>query len=72
MNFLFGFCLIKLDVLDGLKEVKFCVVYRMSDGREVIIISLVVDDWKGVESIYEIMSGWFEFIFGVKDRSGLS
>lgn len=71
LNFLFGFCLIKLDVLDGLKEVKFCVVYCMLDGCEVIIILLVVDDWKGVELIYEIMLGWFEFIFGVKDCSGL-
>ncbi|MCD5882400.1 adenylosuccinate synthetase, partial [Klebsiella pneumoniae] len=35
INSLSGFCLTKLDVLDGLKEVKICVGYRMPDGREV-------------------------------------
>lgn len=35
LNSLSGFCLTKLDVLDGLKEVKLCVAYRMPDGREV-------------------------------------
>jgi adenylosuccinate synthase len=35
INSLSGFCLTKLDVLDGLKEVKICVGYRLPDGREV-------------------------------------
>ncbi len=44
-------CLTKLDVLDGLKEVKLCVAYRMPDGREVTTTPLAADDWKGVEPI---------------------
>ncbi|XPE51970.1 adenylosuccinate synthetase [Shigella flexneri] len=34
----------ELDVLDGLKEVKLCVAYRMPDGREVTTTPLAADD----------------------------
>ena len=30
-----GLCLTKLDVLDGLKEVKICVAYELKDGTRV-------------------------------------
>lgn len=71
INSLSGFCLTKLDVLDGLKEVKICVAYRMPDGREVTTTPLAADDWKGIEPIYETMPGWSESTFGVKERNGL-
>ena len=71
INSLSGFCLTKLDVLDGLKEVKICVGYRMPDGREVTTTPLAADDWEGIEPIYETMPGWSETTFGVKERSGL-
>ncbi len=35
LNSITGFCLTKLDVLDGLKEIKICIGYRMPDGRVV-------------------------------------
>ena len=63
--------LTKLDVLDGLKEEKICVGYRMPDGREVTTTPLAADDWEGIEPIYETMPGWSETTFGVKERSGL-
>ena len=71
INSLSGFCLTKLDVLDGLKEVKICVAYRMPDGREVDTTPLAADNWEGIEPIYETMPGWSETTFGVKERSGL-
>ena len=71
INSLSGFCLTKLDVLDGLKEVKICVGYRMPDGREVTTTPLAADNWEGIEPIYETMPGWSETTFGVKERSGL-
>ena len=71
INSLSGFCLTKLDVLDGLKEVKICVAYRMPDGREVTTTPLAADNWEGIEPIYETMPGWSESTFGVKERSGL-
>ncbi|MGF6189174.1 adenylosuccinate synthase [Serratia sp. 2723] len=71
INSLSGFCLTKLDVLDGLKEVKICVGYRMPDGREMTTTPLAAEGWEGIEPIYETMPGWSETTFGVKDYSKL-
>lgn len=71
INSLSGFCLTKLDVLDGLKKVKICVGYRMPDGREMTTTPLAAEDWEGIEPIYESMLGWSESTFGVKEHSKL-
>ncbi len=71
INSLSGFCMTKLDVLDGLKEVKLCVGYRMPDGREVDTTPLAAEGWEGIEPIYETMPGWSETTFGVKEHSKL-
>ncbi|PVZ89147.1 adenylosuccinate synthase [Serratia sp. S1B] len=71
LNSLSGFCLTKLDVLDGLKEVKICVGYRMPDGSEMTTTPLAAEGWEGIEPIYESMPGWSETTFGVKDYSQL-
>lgn len=71
INSLSGFCLTKLDVLDGLKEVKICVGYRMPDGREMTTTPLAAEGWEGIEPIYESMLGWSETTFGVKEHSKL-
>ena len=71
INSLSGFCLTKLDVLDGLKEVKICVGYRMPNGREVTTTPLAAEGWEGIEPIYETLPGWSETTFGVKEHSKL-
>ncbi|SMB50016.1 adenylosuccinate synthetase [Serratia proteamaculans] len=71
INSLSGFCLTKLDVLDGLKEVKICVGYRMPDGREMTTTPLAAEGWEGIEPIYESMPGWSDITFGVKEHSKL-
>nr|AAB86714.1 adenylosuccinate synthetase [Edwardsiella ictaluri 93-146] len=71
LNSLSGFCLTKLDVLDGLDEVKICVGYRLPDGREVDVTPLAAEGWEGIEPIYEVLPGWKESTFGVKLRDGL-
>jgi len=71
INSLSGFCLTKLDVLDGLKEVKICVGYRMPDGREMTTTPLAAEDWEDIDPIYESMPGWSESTFGVKKQSKL-
>lgn len=71
LNSLSGFCLTKLDVLDGLKEVKICVGYRMPDGRELTTTPLAAENWEGIEPIYESMPGWSESTFGVKEHHKL-
>lgn len=67
LNSLSGFCMTKLDVLDGLKEVKVCVGYRMPDGRVIDTTPLDADAWEGIEPVYETLPGWSESTFGVKD-----
>lgn len=71
LNSLSGFCMTKLDVLDGSDEVKICVGYRMPDGREIDTTPLAAEGWEGIEPIYEVMPGWKETTFGVKDHSKL-
>ncbi|MGK2888273.1 MAG: adenylosuccinate synthase, partial [Candidatus Malihini olakiniferum] len=71
INSLSGFCMTKLDVLDGLKEVKICVGYLMPNGEEVDVTPLAAEDWEGIEPIYETLQGWTESTFGVKDHSKL-
>jgi adenylosuccinate synthase len=71
INSLSGFCMTKLDVLDGLKKVKICVGYRMPDGREVDTTPLAAEGWEGIEPIYETMPGWSDITFGVKEHSKL-
>lgn len=66
INSLSGFCLTKLDVLDGLETIKICIGYRLPDGSEVNTTPLAADDWEGLEPIYESMPGWSENTFGAK------
>lgn len=71
INSLSGFCMTKLDVLDGLEEVKICVGYRMPNGKEMTTTPLAAENWEGIEPIYESMPGWSETTFGVKELSKL-
>ncbi|GAB1438005.1 adenylosuccinate synthase [Providencia sp.] len=68
INSLSGFCMTKLDVLDGLEEVKICVGYRRPDGKVLETTPLAADEWEGLEPVYESMPGWKETTFGVKQR----
>jgi adenylosuccinate synthase len=66
INSLSGLCLTKLDVLDGLKEVKLCVAYKKADGTVIDYSPLAADDYVGLEPVYEVMPGWMESTFGIK------
>ncbi|MDY4281063.1 adenylosuccinate synthase [[Pasteurella] aerogenes] len=67
VNSISGFCMTKLDVLDGFDEVKICVGYKMPNGDVVEYAPLAAKDWEGVEPIYETMPGWKENTFGITD-----
>jgi adenylosuccinate synthase len=49
--------LTKLDVLDGLDEVKLCVAYRLN-GKLLDEMPLDPDDLMAVEPVYETLPGW--------------
>jgi len=52
-----GLALTKLDVLDGLAEVKVCVAYRL-DGRQIDYLPASERAQQEVEPVYETFEGW--------------
>ncbi|MCF7355679.1 adenylosuccinate synthase [Vibrio sp. CK2-1] len=66
INSLSGFCLTKLDVLDGLEEIKICTSYKMDDGSIVEVSPMSADDFERATPVYETMPGWSENTFGAK------
>ncbi|MGO2497816.1 MAG: adenylosuccinate synthase [Vibrio litoralis] len=66
INSLSGFCLTKLDVLDGLEEIKICTSYKMDDGSTVEVSPMSADDFERATPVYETMPGWSENTFGAK------
>ena len=64
VNGLSGLCITKLDVLDGLAELKLCTGYRL-DGETVDILPLGADQIDRCEPIYETLPGWSENTVGV-------
>lgn len=69
-NSISGFCITKLDVLDGLESVNICTGYRL-DGELIDMPPLGAEDFARCEPIYEIMPGWSESTVGVQEYSAL-
>ncbi|MGV0954180.1 MAG: adenylosuccinate synthase [Fluviibacter sp.] len=65
INGLTGLCITKLDVLDGIEELKICTGYKL-DGKLLDLLPLGADDVARCEPIYESIPGWSETTFGVK------
>jgi adenylosuccinate synthase len=65
VNSVSGLCLTKLDVLDGLEQVKICVAYKDADGNDA---SAPVDaeDYEALHPVYEQMPGWSESTVGAQ------
>ncbi|CAH8183404.1 adenylosuccinate synthase [Vibrio aestuarianus] len=71
INSVTGFCLTKLDVLDGLEELKICTGYQMEDGSVLEVSPMAADAYEKVTPIYETMPGWSENTFGAKSIDAL-
>jgi adenylosuccinate synthase len=52
-----GIALTKLDVLDGLKEIKVCVGYEL-DGKTLDYLPASMGAQAAVKPIYETLEGW--------------
>ncbi|MDD9877101.1 MAG: adenylosuccinate synthase [Magnetovibrio sp.] len=70
VNGINGIALTKIDVLDGIKELKICVGYRI-DGKEVDHLPASTVRQARVEPIYETMEGWTESTQGARRWSDL-
>lgn len=60
-----GIALTKLDVLDGLEEIKVCVGYLL-DGERIEGLPMASDEQYRIEPVYETLEGWKETTLGAR------
>jgi adenylosuccinate synthase len=65
-----GIALTKLDVLDGLPELKICVGYRL-DGETIAYLPAAQGAQARVEPVYETMEGWQDSTRGARSWAEL-
>ena len=65
-----GIAFTKLDVLDGLKEIKVAVAYDL-DGKRIDHLPAAADAQARVKPIYETMDGWSETTQGARSWAQL-
>ena len=71
LNSITGFCLTKLDVLDGLEEIKICTGYKLVDGTIVDVPPMAAEGYETAIPLYESMPGWSENSYGVTSFDAL-
>jgi adenylosuccinate synthase len=65
-----GICLTKLDVLDGMKELKIAVGYRHGDKTyDYLPANPVIQ--QEITPVYEVLEGWQESTFGARSWKDL-
>ena len=65
-----GIALTKLDVLDGMEEVKVCTRYRV-DGMEVDYLPAEMNHQSRIEPVYETFEGWSNSTHGARSWADL-
>jgi adenylosuccinate synthase len=70
INGISGLCVTKLDVLDGVEELKVCTGYRI-DGHLSDILPVGAEELSRCEPVYETLPGWKDTTFGVKALDAL-
>lgn len=70
INSISGICLTKLDVLDGLTELKICTAYQNSAG-ETVGMPMHADDYRDLTPVYETLPGWSESTVGAQSLQQL-
>jgi adenylosuccinate synthase len=65
-----GQCITKLDVLDGMREIRICTRYTL-DGEPTELIPTGADAVARCQPIYETLPGWTESTVGAKSFAAL-
>ena len=65
-----GIALTKLDVLDGLDEIKMCIAYELN-GKKIDYLPAAVDDQLKVKPIYKTFEGWKSSTKGIREFDNL-
>ena len=58
-------CMMKLDILDGLDEIKVCTGYRIN-GHQIDSFPATIEELAQVKPIYETLDGWKSSTAGIK------
>jgi adenylosuccinate synthase len=64
INGVSGLCITKLDVLDGLPEIRICTGYELN-GRHVDVLPLDADEITACKPVYETLPGWTDTTAGL-------
>jgi len=65
-----GIALTKLDVLDGLDEIKMCIQYELN-GKKIDYLPAASEDQFNVKPIYKIFKGWKSSTQGIRNMEEL-
>lgn len=72
INSISSLCLTKLDILDGLVEIKICIAYRCKKNNNIMkSIPFNIDGWNNIEPIYENLKGWQTSTAGLTNKLDL-
>ena len=71
INGVSGLCLTKMDVLDGVEEIKICTGYTLEGGLTTDILPVGAEELACCVPVYETLPGWKESTVGVKTLEGL-
>lgn len=71
VNSISGFCLTKLDVLDGLDTLKICTGYQLPNGDVITVPPTAAEGYDNVTPVYEEMPGWSEVTVGATSKEQL-
>ncbi|MCL5272862.1 MAG: adenylosuccinate synthase [Gammaproteobacteria bacterium] len=70
LNSLSGLCITKLDVLDGLENIKICVGYVLH-GHKIDYLPIDANLFAECKPIYEMLPGWQETTAGIRKFADL-
>ena len=70
INGVTGLCITKLDVLDGLQELKLCTGYLL-DGEKIDLLPMGAEEVSRCQPIYETLPGWSGSTFGARSWDAL-
>ena len=70
LNGVTGLCITKLDVLDGMREIRICTGYKVH-GRAIALLPSGADAVGECEPVYETLPGWSENTVGAKTKDAL-
>lgn len=67
INGVTGFCITKLDVLDGVETLNIGVGYKLANGDYSEVLPVGAEDLNLCEPVYEEIPGWSENTAGIKE-----